>query len=85
MNPGVLPSNTTFNHEAARENMKNKKFVKLERGNGQSCALIIDNKKVTYKGVPAELLSNFEKKKLENLILFMFLPELKQMPVIRYL
>lgn len=84
MKAGIMPANSTFNHVAAAENIENKKFVTIDRGNGDYCALLIDSKKVKYKKVPAEMLSNFEKKKLENNILFMFLPELKQIPVIKY-
>lgn len=83
MERGVLPDNSTFNHAAARENMANKKHVKLTHGGGIT-SLIIDQKKVTLHGIPAELLSTEQKKKLENLILFMFIPELKQLPIILY-
>jgi hypothetical protein len=77
-----LPDNNTFNHVAARENIANKKHVTLTHGGGITTLSI--GRKVTYKGIPAPLLSVYEKKKLENIILFMFLPELKQMPVITY-
>ena len=78
-----LPDNTTFNHEAARENVRNKKHVAMTHGGGIT-TLAIDSKKVTYKGIPAELLSDEQKRKLENIILFLFLPELRQVPMIVY-
>ena len=78
-----LPDNATFNHAAARENEHNKKCVRLSSAFGVT-ALNVDSKKATYRGIPVSLLSDEQKKKFENIILFLFLAQLKEMPVITY-
>ena len=59
MEEAKLPDNSTFNHAAAQENMRNKKHVRMTHGGGIT-TLFIDSKKVTYKGIPVELLSIYE-------------------------
>lgn len=71
------------NEEAHQENLRNKKHVRLTHGGGKTM-LAIDSKRVTYKGTPAVSLSDEQKRKLENLVLFSFLSELKQIPIIKY-
>ena len=83
MKGGVLPSDTTFNHEAARENARNRKHIQLTHGNGVT-SLMVNKKLVTYNGTPAELLSDEQKKKLTNRLLFMYLGEAHQMPLVLY-
>ena len=83
MEAAPLPSNTTFNHEAARENAANKQHIKLTHGDGIT-SLLIDSKNVKYNGTPAFLLSDAEKRKLENRILFTYIPDLKQVPILKY-
>jgi len=73
----------SINIEAVAENAENKKHVKLTHGGGIT-TLIVDSKQAKYKGVPVIALSDEQKKKFENIILFMHLPDLKQIPKIIY-
>jgi hypothetical protein len=83
--PAKLPVgfNTKVDKMAAKENAENKKHVKLSNA-GPFVQLLVDSKKVTLHGTPAKFLTDLDKKKLENRLLFMFLGELKQIPVFNY-
>lgn len=83
MNPAVLPENVTFNHAAAAENQRNMCFVTLTHGGGIT-ALSVNSKQATYKGIKVVDLSYDMKRKFENILLFSFLPKLKQIPKIIY-
>lgn len=71
------------NVAAIAENEANRQHIKLTHGGGVT-TLSIDSKQVKYRGVPAVLLSDEQKKKLENVILFMFIESLQQVPKIAY-
>lgn len=73
----------TVNLQAVAENEHNRTCVKLTHGGGVT-TLSIDKNKATYRGVPAVLLTADQKKKLENVILFMFIESLQQVPLIKY-
>jgi hypothetical protein len=70
-------------HKAYQENVHNKKHVKVTHGGGIT-TMYVDSKSVTYNGVKAAQLSDEYKKKLENRLLFLFLPTLRQVPKIVY-
>ena len=72
------------NAEAYLENARNMKHCKVVNHNNGITTLTVDSKRATYRGVPAELLSDEQKKKLENIILFTHIHLLKQIPVITY-
>lgn len=76
-------SDNKVNHEAYLENEKNRKHVSVTHGGGIT-TMFIDQNNVTYKGVRAKDLSDEHKKKLENLVLFMHIASLKQIPKIVY-
>lgn len=71
------------NLEAVAENARNKKHIHLTHGGGIT-TLAIDSKKATYRGTKAKDLSEEQKKKFENIVLFMFLSSLQQIPKIVY-
>ena len=70
------------NEASAAENLRNMSHVKLSDTSKGTVLRI--QKSATYHGVPASELDFEHKKKLENLILFSFLPHLKRIPTIIY-
>lgn len=73
-----------INIAAVAENEANRKHITLTHGGGVT-TLTINSNKVTYKGVPASQLSDEKKKKLENVILFMYIESLQQVPILKYI
>lgn len=82
MNRGIIPAGGV-NLAAVAENERNRKHITLTHGGGVTTLSI--GKKATYKGVSVERLSAGQKKKLENVVLFMYIESLHQMPIIKYI